>query len=106
MSVQPNSTIYLLKGCDLDKGYNHTFYWSGTADEIKQKQYEYFISLAKPNFFKTLTNVRERIVCACRCYVIISMTAIILCSKIQIMEQSGFTPLLTKLNILTIIAQK
>lgn len=60
MSVQPNSTIYLLKGCDLDKGYNHTFYWSGTADEIKQKQYEYFISLAKPNYGTFLQNTYQR----------------------------------------------
>lgn len=60
MSVQPNSTIYLLKGCDLDKGYNHTFYWSGTADEIKQKQYEYFVSLAKPNYGTFLQNTYQR----------------------------------------------
>lgn len=60
MSVQPNSTIYLLKGCDLDKGYNHTFYWGGTADEIKQKQYEYFISLAKPNYGTFLQNTYQR----------------------------------------------
>lgn len=42
--IQPNTNIYLIRGCELDADYNHTFWFENQTQQIA-----YFQSLVKPS---------------------------------------------------------